>query len=239
MYSFKKAAITILKGINRPLSYREITFKAIEDNLISTNWKTPEHTMNSYISQDIKDYWENSFFIRTNKWRYIFNEKCDRDEEKLDENKTKWEIEIDKKEEKNTQFTGKWWEYLVCSKLLFNWYYSCLMSVDDWIDIVAIKNKKQFLIQVKTSNTNKNWKYNYSINKKSFNKYLEENPYYVFVVHADDDKCFIVTSKKLLEYFNQKRQSDKDYYNISISNKNNKYYIEKEEIEADQWWMLK
>ena len=239
MLSFKQAAIKILKESNRPLSYNEITSKAIDEGLIATTWKTPEATMNSYISQDLKDYWDNSFFKRTNKWHYIFNTECDRDLNKLEENKTKEEIKIDKEVNQNTQFTGKWWEYLVCSKLLFNGYYACLMSVDDGIDIVAIKDKKQFLIQVKTSNTNKNWKFNYSINKKSFNKYLEENPYYVFVVHAEDDKCFIVSSKKLVEYFGQKKQTDKNYYNISIVNKSDKYYIGKEVIQPDQWNVLK
>ena len=239
MLSFKQAAIKILKESDRPLSYREITYRAIEQWLITTNWKTPEATMNSYISQDRKDYWDNSFFDRTNKWHYQINPQCDRDENKLDENKTKEEIKLDKKEYQNTQFTGKWWEYLVCSRLLFNGYYACLMSVDDWIDIVAIKEKKQFLIQVKTSNTNKNWKYNYSINKKSFNKYLDDNPYYIFVVHSNDDKCFIISSQKLLTYFNLKKQTDKNYYNISIVNKGDKYYIEKEEIQPDQRRILK
>ncbi len=239
MFSFKQAAVKVLKRSDRPLSYNEITYKAIENWLIVTSWKTPEATMNSYISQDIKDYKDNSFFKRTNKWHYIYNKECSRNENKLEENKTKEEIKIDKKEYQNTQFTGKWWEYLVCSKLLFNGYYACLMSVDDWIDIVAIKERKQFLIQVKTSNTNKNWKYNYSINKKSFNKYLDEDPFYVFVVHSTDDKCFIISSKNLLKHFKVKKQTDKNYYNISIVNKENKYYIEKEEIRPDQWEILK
>ena len=239
MLSFKQAAIKVLKESNKPLSYREITFIAIDKELINTNWKTPEATMNSYITQDIKDYWDNSFFNRTNKWHYQINPQCDRDEEQLDKDKTKEEIKLDKKEERNTQFTGKWWEYLVCSKLLFNGYYACLMSVDDWIDIVAIKNKRQFLIQVKTSNTNKNWKFNYSINKKSFNKYLDDNPYFIFVVHADEDKCFIISSQRLLEYFKLKKQTDKNYYNIQITKEDDTYKIEWNEILADQRNIIK
>ena len=240
MLTFKQAAVAILKNNNeKPLSYIEITNIAIAQWLITTDWKTPEHTMWAYITQDIKDYWDNSFFHRISNGKYIINNKCNRNINNTNEKKSKNEIKIEKKEDMWKQFTGKWWEYLVCSKLLFRGYYACLMSVDDWIDIIAIKGKKKFLIQVKTSNLNRNRTFNFSIGKKSFEKYIDDSPYYIFVIHSDIDICFIIPNEKLNKLFEWKKQTDKDYYNISIKHENDGYFIGKIKLIPEQRDLIK
>ena len=58
--SFKKAAIKILGNTKEPLSAKEITKIAIEEDLIETSGQTPEATMAAQIYVDIND--EKSFY---------------------------------------------------------------------------------------------------------------------------------------------------------------------------------
>ena len=238
MTSFKVAAIKILKNSKNPLHYKGITEIAIKKWLIETSWKTPELTMNAYINQDIKDFPENSFFIGLNEWYFAFNHECTRNIKDLWLWKTKEERRLDKKEFIKSQFTWKWWEYAVCSELLFRWFYAALMWVDDWIDIIATKNKKQYLIQVKTSNTNKNWKYNFSIQKKSFDRYSDENVYYIFLLHEKSNNTFFIMNNKELKHFLSNKKTS-NVYNICIENKGSKYVIHGKVSTPNNWDTIK
>ena len=69
-YSFKKAAIEVLKTSESPLSSKDITKKAIEKKYLLSQWKTPEATMAALIYTDIKDYWDKSYYKRV--WENLF-----------------------------------------------------------------------------------------------------------------------------------------------------------------------
>lgn len=58
------AAEAILKATGQPLHYQEITQKAIDQELIQTQGKTPAATVNAVISVDIKKKGEASRFVR-------------------------------------------------------------------------------------------------------------------------------------------------------------------------------
>lgn len=52
--SYKQAAIEVLEHAQRPLHYREITRRALEQDLIRAIGLTPEHTMASQLYVDVK-----------------------------------------------------------------------------------------------------------------------------------------------------------------------------------------
>jgi hypothetical protein len=65
MNSFKDAALKILKEAGKPLHAKEITEIALKNNLIKTNGKTPDVTMNARLITDINLKKEKSLFIKT------------------------------------------------------------------------------------------------------------------------------------------------------------------------------
>lgn len=67
------AAIQVLRESQKPLTGKEITERAIEQNLISTSGKTPKATMNSLIAMDIKDKKERSAFVRVKPGIFALN----------------------------------------------------------------------------------------------------------------------------------------------------------------------
>jgi len=72
-YSFKKAAIEVLKTSSTSLSFREIAEIAIEKWYLVSKWKTPEATMSALIYTDIKNYWEKSYYKSVWKNKFILN----------------------------------------------------------------------------------------------------------------------------------------------------------------------
>lgn len=67
--NFKQAAVKILEEAGKPLHYKEITKKALEQNLIQTDGATPWATMSALLSTDVKKE-GSSFFIRTEPGHY-------------------------------------------------------------------------------------------------------------------------------------------------------------------------
>lgn len=78
MKSFKEAAKQILSDAGRPLHYREITDRAINQGLIESEGKTPWATMNAQLSVDIKQNGENSTFGRSEPG-YFYSKIDDKD----------------------------------------------------------------------------------------------------------------------------------------------------------------
>lgn len=62
--SFADAAVKILETSGVPLHYRIITQKALDQALIQTTGKTPENTLSSVLSVDIKQNSHQSRFVR-------------------------------------------------------------------------------------------------------------------------------------------------------------------------------
>ena len=59
--SFKKAALEILKKVNKPLTPKEITDIAVQEGLIETTGETPEATMGAQLYVDINSNKESPF----------------------------------------------------------------------------------------------------------------------------------------------------------------------------------
>jgi restriction system protein len=76
----KEAIAWVLKEAGRPLSYREIARRAIEQGRWSTGGKTPEATVNAQITTDIKKKGEKSLFRRVSPGVYEFRDATTSDE---------------------------------------------------------------------------------------------------------------------------------------------------------------
>ena len=191
MTSFKLAAIKILKESKEPLHYEEITKRALDKNLIETTGQTPEATMNAQIAVDIKIKKENSAFIRSKPGYFKLNPNYSKILEKEEENDQKIK-EIESSESISTQYMGKAGEYLVTSELLFRGYNASIMSVDEGIDIVAIKDGRLFNVQVKTSNENKFNTYIFDIRITSFERFNSSNTFYILVLKGKEINYLIL-----------------------------------------------
>jgi hypothetical protein len=245
MNTFKQAAIEILKNAKKALHYTEITRLALELGILETEGATPEATMNAQIVVDIKNKGEGSDFIRTAPATFALNP------DKKEIKETPKIIEAEKAEEEKiiigNGFTGKGGEYLVCSELLFRGFNASIMSVDVGIDIVAVKEKQLFGIQVKTSNLNRFDTYVFDIRKVSFERHSNGNVFYIFVLHGEKQNQFLilpfhemerkVKEKAILEVGHGKR------YRVNIKFRENKVYLGNMNHEMgyflDNWNLIK
>lgn len=114
MTTYKEAAIKVLKWSKIPLTVSEILRIAKDKWYIvfqkDREPRTPEKTIWAYINVDMKENSWNSFFIKTNPWKFIYNKKCTR----RPTVKTKIDIQIEKESEKTAKmFLWKWWELIV------------------------------------------------------------------------------------------------------------------------------
>lgn len=218
MASFKLAAIKVLKEEGKPLHSKEITKKALEKGLIETSGETPEATMNAQIITDINRKKENSVFIKTGPSTFGLNKDVLEKEEKQEEEEEE-ERQEEEKERISTQYIGTAGEHRVVSELLFRGYNASLMSVDDGIDINAVKDNQLFNIQVKTANLNKYNTYVFDLGVNPFEKYNTGNTYYIFVLMGEGDK----TNFLIIPYTEMKKYVDTEY--IRKVNKNTRYRV--------------
>lgn len=82
-----------------------------------------------------------------------------------------------------TLYTGAAGEMAVCSELLFRGYNASLMSVDDGLDIVAVKDNKTYYVQVKTATAKEEY-FVAHIKNKSFERYQSNDCYYIVVIRT-------------------------------------------------------
>lgn len=187
---FKSAAIKVLRNADKPLHYREITERAIDEGWLETVGATPEASLNAQISVDIKLNGNLSAFARTSPGYYVLN--ADADKPALNE---KVQEEDEAEQERliiDSGYTGKGGEHLVCSELLFRGFNASIMSVDVGMDIIATKDNQLFSIQVKTANLNRFEVYNFDVRKVSFERHNSGNIYYVFVLHTEKKTDFLI-----------------------------------------------
>lgn len=92
-----------------------------------------------------------------------------------------------------TLYMGAAGEMAVCSELLFREYNVSRMSVDDGIDIVAMKNNKTYYIQVKTVQI-KTEGFGVQIRLNSYNRYNSNDCYYVIVARGETTQFIIATA---------------------------------------------
>src|SRR3990167_5358689 len=197
MNTFKQSAIEILKKAGKPLHYGEITRLALEAGILETEGATPEKTMNSYITVDIKNKGNGSDFIKTLPGTFDLNpnKKVIKETPKI--------IEAEKEEEEKIVieggYIGKGGEHLVCSEMLFRGFNASIMSVDVGVDISAIKDNKFFGIQVKTARKNSFDTYSFHIRKKSFDRFNQGNIFYILVLRDGLKNSFLILPSNEVE----------------------------------------
>lgn len=68
-----KSALLVLSEINEPLTTKELVEIGSQKWYLEISWKTPNDSMASVISHDIKYKNEKSYFIRVSAWKFILN----------------------------------------------------------------------------------------------------------------------------------------------------------------------
>ena len=81
--TFRHAAIKVLKEAGKPMHYKEITSKIIEQDLVLTTGETPECTLIKVICEDIIHNGNHSFFVKIDDGTYDLNPKVDYHENKM------------------------------------------------------------------------------------------------------------------------------------------------------------
>jgi len=245
MNKFKNSAIEVLKKENKPLHYSKITEIAIESGVLETEGATPEKSMNAQISVDIKNRGKGSDFTRTAPGIFTINKN------KKNIQETQKIIEIETEEEENiaieSGFIGKGGEHAVCSELLFRGFNASIMSVDVGVDISAIKDNKFYGIQVKTSQKNTNQTYNFHIKKKSFDRFNQNNIYYVLVLRDNKKSVYIILPSNEIEKKIKENAifavNNKSGYALSVKVRGEKIYLGNKNFELgyflNNWNLIK
>lgn len=131
--------------------------------------------------------------------------------------------------EKN--YIGSAGEMAVCSELLFREYNVSRMSVDDGVDIVAIKNGKTFYIQVKTTQVTSN-NFSVTIGSRSFDRYSSNDCYYIVVARAKENKYLIFTADDIKRMISNGVVTKSDrQISISFSQSNGHIYVKSESVD--------
>jgi hypothetical protein len=227
MNTFKSSAIQILKKAGKPLHVSEITRLALEGGDLETESAVPEATMGAQIYMDIKNKGKGSDFVQTSKGIFVLNPN------KEEKQPTVKIIEIEKIEDEkiNTKraYTGKGGEHLVVSELIFREFSASIMSVDEGVDISAIKGNKFFGIQVKTSNLNNLDVYNFHIPRTSFERHNQGNTFYVFVLRGIQETKFLILPSSEIEKKIKERAiyavNNKTGYAVSIKIRDSKIFL--------------
>lgn len=134
-------------------------------------------------------------------------------------------------ESSEKSYIGSAGEMAVCSELLFREYNVSRMSVDDGVDIVAIKNGKTFYIQVKTTQVTSS-NFSVTIGSKSFQRYSSNDCYYIIVARAKENKYLIFTADDIKRMISNEAISKSDNkISMSFSQSDGHLYIKNEKVD--------
>lgn len=243
--SFKLAAIKILNEAKQPLHVDEITKLALEKGLIETTGSTPEKTLSTEIRRDIKKNKNNSAFTLVQNTVFSLNPNYTEEKQKLEEREeidTKRQLES---ERITAQYIGRADEHLIVSELLFRGFNASIMSVDEGLDVTAVKGEKLFNIQAKTSNENKFNKHVFNISMSSFEKHQSSNIYYVFVIRGIFTNFLIFPYHKIKKGIDQSNitETSNRKYKVEVSINSDKFYLgrNKEDVTyyKNNWGLIK
>jgi hypothetical protein len=237
MKGFKHAAFEVLKDAKTPMHYKDITRIAIEKRLIRTDGKSPDHTMISQLSTEIKNKQERSNFIKTAPGVFALNPHMIEEEVVKPIKK----VILEKGKKIGGGFTGKAGEHFVCSELLFRGYNASIMSVDVGMDIIATKSNKLFSLQVKTSNLHPTNTYIFDMRKVSLERDYAGNVFYVFVmIHPDGKKSALVLPSneidKLIHDNAIKDLKTVERFRVTLKIRNEKIFIGTLDNPIDYYW---
>jgi hypothetical protein len=134
-------------------------------------------------------------------------------------------------ESSEKRYIGSAGEMAVCSELLFREYNVSRMSVDDGVDIVAIKNGKTFYIQVKTTQVTSS-SFSVTIGSKSFQRYSSNDCYYIIVARAKENKYLIFTADDIKRMIsNEAISKSENKISMSFSQSDGHLYIKNEKVD--------
>lgn len=102
-------------------------------------------------------------------------------------------LEPDNQQAPGTNFFGKAGEYAVFSELLFRGYDASMMTVDDGVDVIALKDNRFFFLQIKTSKDT-NGMFVYNIKKSAFDANLNGGTFYILAARR------IIQQRHLCDY---------------------------------------
>lgn len=120
-------------------------------------------------------------------------------------------------------------EYAVVSEMLFRGFNASIMSVDTGIDVVAIKDNKTYLVQVKTSKRYDRDYYHYDVTMKTIERFSSGNIFYIFVLRNDTQNDFVIlpsteVEKQIREEGIKAIQAHKKY-RVSLRDYEDKIYV--------------
>lgn len=122
-------------------------------------------------------------------------------------------------------------EMAVCSELLFREYNVSRMSVDDGVDVVAMKNNKTYYIQVKTVQV-KSESFIVKIGLKSYERYNSNDCYYIIVARALATQFIIATADDIRRLTDSgEANKGKDYISISFSQNMGKLFVKSSNVD--------
>jgi len=200
--------------------------------------------MSTEIRRDIQSKGEKSAFKQVGEATFVLNPTftvLDQRREEREEEKRETELET---ETISRQYVGKAGEHFVQSELLFRGYNASIMPVDEGIDIIAIKEERQFDIQVKTSHE-QNKKHNIRVTVSSFSRNDSGRTFYAFVLRGNDTHTLIFPYHVLQRYIDQGdiTVDSSNKYKIEIRIEGNKYYLGKKMDDVsyyvDKWDSIK
>lgn len=131
----------------------------------------------------------------------------------------------------DTNYIGSAGEMAVCSELLFREYNVSQMSVDDGVDVVAIKNGKTFYIQVKTTQVISN-NFSAKIQTKSFERYNSNDCYYIVVARAEKNMYLVFTADDIKRMIsNEVINKGEKLISLSFTQQGGHIYIKSEKVD--------
>ena len=134
-------------------------------------------------------------------------------------------------ESSDRNYVGSAGEMAVCSELLFRGYNVSRMSVDDGVDVVAIKNGKTFYIQVKTTQVTSN-SFSVTIGSRSFERYCSNDCYYIIVARAERNMFLVFTADDIKRMAtNGVISKSERQISISFSQSEGHLYVKNENID--------
>ncbi len=130
----------------------------------------------------------------------------------------------------NKLYIGTAGEMAVCSELLFRNYNISLMSVDDGVDVVAIKNDVTYYIQVKTVHvTSQN--FSVSIKSSSFERYSTGRCFYIVVARGKQTTFLVFTASDISRMIDSGNVTfGANVITLSFSQSDGKIYIKNEDV---------
>ena len=234
MGAYLDAAVSVLGNAKKPLSYREITLRAISHGMISSKGKTPANSMNALITVDIKNNGTESRFVRTKPGTYGLNP---------DKPKKESGRQQDGPESKNTRYIGKGGEYLATGRLILHGFNASLLAVDEGLDIVAIKDDSMYGIQVKTANKSASG-YVADISIGAYERTNKGNTFYVFVLLGKPETYVVLSfhvMEELIDGGHIKTIPKSNRYRAVFAKDGDRVYLGKKDVKlyVDNWNSIK